>query len=172
MYRFIFLFLLITLTTQIFSQKNSDTLKVKIDEVLVLSKSPNFDILISQPFDKSDSNTFTQFSPFSISESLTKIPGISVSSMGPGISKPVVRGLSGSRVATILNDLPLESLSWDDEHSLGINNADFEQAVLIKGASTLLYGPEAIGGVIVFSENELKRPAISVMHQQDFMVTV
>jgi len=133
---------------------DSDTLKHKMAEVLITSERTSDVILISQPLARTDSNTFNQFSPTNVSEALSKLPGVSYASTGPGVSRPVIRGLSGTRVLTALDGLPLETLPWDDEHGLEVNEADFEQVSVIKGAATLLYGPEAIGGVLLFDSAE------------------
>jgi len=153
--RIILLFYLFTslgslVNAQTISNSDSDTLKHRMAEVLITSERNSDVILISQPQTTADSNTFIQFSPTNVSEALSKLPGVSYASTGPGVSRPVIRGLSGTRVLTALDGLPLETLPWDEEHGLEVNEADFEHVSVIKGASTLLYGPEAIGGVLLF----------------------
>ena len=83
-----------------------------------------------------------------LSESLNKIPGVSSTSLGAGISKPVVRGLTGSRVLTYLNGLRIENQQWGGDHGLGVNELGISKVELIKGPASLLYGADALGGVI------------------------
>ena len=83
-----------------------------------------------------------------LSEALNKIPGVSSTSLGAGISKPVVRGLTGSRVLTYLNELRIENQQWGGDHGLGVNELGISKVELIKGPASLLYGADALGGVI------------------------
>lgn len=83
-----------------------------------------------------------------LSESLNKIPGVSSTTLGAGISKPVVRGLTGSRVLTYLNGLRIENQQWGGDHGLGVNELGISKVELIKGPASLLYGADALGGVV------------------------
>lgn len=77
-----------------------------------------------------------------------KVPGVNSISTGPLVSRPIIRGLSGNRVLTVADNLRFETQQWDDEHGFGLNELDVQQIEIIKGPSSLLYGPEAMGGVI------------------------
>jgi iron complex outermembrane receptor protein len=70
----------------------------------------------------------------SLVDGLTLIPGISNISTGNSIGKPVIRGLSSSRVLVYTQGIRLENQQFGEEHGLG-----------------LLYGSDAIGGVIYFN---------------------
>lgn len=84
-----------------------------------------------------------------IGETLNDEPGLSQQSMGPAPSRPVLRGLGGERLL-ILEDGgrtgDLSSTSAD--HALAIEPMTAEQIELIRGPSALIYGSNAIGGVI------------------------
>lgn len=84
----------------------------------------------------------------SISDGVARLPGMSQLSSGAGISKPVIRGLYGNRVQVNVMGLRFDNQQWQDEHGLGLNDAGIDRVEIIKGATSLLYGSEAIGGVL------------------------
>ncbi|MDR1652637.1 MAG: TonB-dependent receptor [Prevotellaceae bacterium] len=85
-----------------------------------------------------------------ITEKLTKIAGLNNLSTGAGIGKPVIRGLSGNRIAVFAQGMRLENQQWGDEHGLGLGENGYETIEIVKGASSLLYGSDAIGGALHF----------------------
>lgn len=86
--------------------------------------------------------------PENLSDALAKIPGVSQMTTGVAISKPVVRGLYGSRVLVLLSGLRFDNQQWQDEHGLGLSQIGIDRVELIKGPASLLYGTDAMGGVI------------------------
>ncbi|APQ18860.1 TonB-dependent receptor [Maribacter hydrothermalis] len=83
-----------------------------------------------------------------LSEGITTIPGVESVSTGVGIGKPVIRGLSSNRVLTYTQGILLENQQFGDEHGLGISDAGIESVEVIKGPASLLYGSDALGGVL------------------------
>ncbi|MGI6479838.1 MAG: TonB-dependent receptor [Salinivirgaceae bacterium] len=83
-------------------------------------------------------------------ESLTKVPGVDMISKGQGISKPIIRGLSMNDVLVMNNGVRIENYQFSENHPLGIDDNDVERVEIIKGPASLLYGSDAIGGVINF----------------------
>ncbi len=88
----------------------------------------------------------------SLSEKLASVPGVSNYSTGVGIGKPVIRGLSGNRVAVFSQGVRVENQQWGDEHGLGLDENGYEQVEIIKGPASLLYGSDALGGVLYFAD--------------------
>jgi len=84
-------------------------------------------------------------------EGLATIPGVSQVSTGTSIGKPVIRGLSGNRVLVYSQGVRLENQQFGEEHGLGLNDAGVESVEVIKGPSSLLYGSDALGGVLYFN---------------------
>ncbi|MEY2691976.1 MAG: hypothetical protein RIT03_366 [Bacteroidota bacterium] len=82
---------------------------------------------------------------------LSTIPGVDQLSTGTAIGKPVIRGLSGNRILVYTQGVRLENQQFGEEHGLGINEAGIESVEVIKGPASLLYGPDAIGGVLYFN---------------------
>lgn len=83
-----------------------------------------------------------------IVEALTKKSGVYSLSTGPAISKPLIRGLSYNRVLTINDGVRQEGQQWGDEHGLEIDEASVSKVEIFKGPASLIYGSDAMAGVI------------------------
>lgn len=79
---------------------------------------------------------------------LAKKPGISQVGTGPGISKPVIRGLGYNRVLVINEGVRQEGQQWGDEHGIEIDEYSVGRAEILKGPASLMYGSDALAGVI------------------------
>jgi iron complex outermembrane receptor protein len=88
------------------------------------------------------------FVPVNLTEGLRLVPGVDMISTGTGIGKPVIRGMSGNRIATYLHGVRIENQQWGPDHGLGLGTLGVEAVEIIKGPASLLYGPDAIGGVL------------------------
>lgn len=91
---------------------------------------------------------FFRNSSSNIIESLAKIGGVSTLATGPAISKPVIRGLSYNRVLTINDGVRQEGQQWGDEHGIEIDEASVNKVELLKGPASLIYGSDAMAGVV------------------------
>ncbi|HEU5290599.1 MAG TPA: TonB-dependent receptor [Cyclobacteriaceae bacterium] len=83
-------------------------------------------------------------------DNISKKPGISQISTGAAISKPVIRGLSYNRIITLYDGTRQEGQQWGDEHGIEIDEFSVDRVEIIKGAGSLMYGSDGIGGVINF----------------------
>jgi len=84
-----------------------------------------------------------------LAETLNTIPGVSNSSFGPSVGRPVIRGMDSDRIRILqngINNLDASNLSFD--HGVSIDPLIVEQIDVIRGPATLLYGGGAVGGVI------------------------
>ncbi|MCB0531601.1 MAG: TonB-dependent receptor [Lewinellaceae bacterium] len=97
-------------------------------------------------------------SQFNLCDILKQTEGVSVLSTGNGIAKPVIRGLYGNRVLVLLNGLRFDNQQWQEEHGLGLTSFGLSKVELIKGPIGILYGAEAIGGVINLIEEQKPLP--------------
>ena len=84
-------------------------------------------------------------------DGINTIAGVSQVSTGTGIGKPVIRGLRGNRVLVYTQGIRLENQQFGDEHGLGIDESSIESVEVIKGPASLLYGSDALGGVLYFN---------------------
>jgi iron complex outermembrane receptor protein len=83
-----------------------------------------------------------------LTQTLASLPGISKLSNGLAISKPVIRGLYGYRIATVLDGVRFDNQQWQEEHGFGLEDIGVGQVEVIEGPAALLYGAESLGGVI------------------------
>ena len=81
-------------------------------------------------------------------QSLERLPGINSINTGIGISKPVIRGLSFNRVAVSDQGIKQEGQQWGLDHGLEMDPFGVGRVEIIKGPAALLYGSDAIGGVV------------------------
>ncbi|MGB4398271.1 MAG: TonB-dependent receptor [Daejeonella sp.] len=81
-------------------------------------------------------------------DAIARVPGVSQVTTGGGISKPVIRGLSYNRVVTLVDGAKQEGQQWGDEHGLEVDQYSAERIEVLRGAASLLYGSDALGGVI------------------------
>ncbi len=101
----------------------------------------------------------------SISDAVAKLPGVSQLTTGAGISKPVIRGLYGNRVQVNVMGLRFDNQQWQDEHGLGLSDMGIDRVEIIKGPATLMYGSDALGGVLNVVE---EKPAPLNTTKQNF----
>ncbi len=83
-------------------------------------------------------------------DALTKTPGVAQISTGPAISKPSIRGLGYNRVVVINDGIRQEGQQWGDEHGIEIDEYNVNKAEVLKGPASLMYGSDALAGVINF----------------------
>ncbi len=84
-----------------------------------------------------------------LGEVLDGLPGVANSDFGPGVGRPVVRGLQGSRVQVLEDGMGTSDVSREGaDHAIGIDPGRAEQVEVFRGPATLLYGSGAAGGVV------------------------
>ncbi len=83
-----------------------------------------------------------------IIDAITRKAGVSSLATGPAISKPIIRGLGYNRVLTINDGVRQEGQQWGDEHGIEIDEASISKIEILKGPASLVYGSDAMGGVI------------------------
>ncbi|MCW3117670.1 MAG: putative tonB-linked outer rane receptor [Chitinophagaceae bacterium] len=76
------------------------------------------------------------------------VPGLNAVKTGPNISKPFIRGLGYNRVLTLYDGIRQEGQQWGDEHGLEADAYNIDKAEIIKGPASLMYGSDAVAGVV------------------------
>ena len=84
----------------------------------------------------------------SLMKSLERLPGVSTIDIGSGQSKPVIRGLGFNRIVVAENGIKHEGQQWGEDHGLEIDQYAVDRVEVVKGPASLMYGSDAIGGVI------------------------
>ena len=84
-----------------------------------------------------------------IGDTLAYEPGVAVRSQGPGPARPVIRGLDGDRVLILEDGQRMGDLSSQSgDHGVNINPGSASRIEVVRGPATLLYGANAIGGLV------------------------
>ncbi len=108
-------------------------------------------------------NEIAQRNSTSIGEVLEREPGVAKRSFGPGTARPVIRGFDGDRVLVLQNGVRVGSIgSGSGDHGEPIDPLSVERLEVVKGPATLLYGSNAIGGVVnaLSQEDDDKHPGL------------
>ena len=130
----------------IFSQVNEDL--VELDEVVLTLP---FGQTLGKSVLKVDKLNFNDINPIIkqyISNSISKLPGVSIISTGAGIGKPSIRGLSFNRVVVLNQGMRLENQQWGEEHGIALSSSGVNSVEVVKGPLYVLYGSDAMGGVL------------------------
>jgi iron complex outermembrane recepter protein len=84
-----------------------------------------------------------------LGDTVSGLPGVQSSYFGPGVGRPIIRGLDGARVQVLSDGLASGDVSTlSADHAVSIEPFLADQIEVIKGPATLLYGSGAIGGAI------------------------
>ncbi|WP_103069182.1 TonB-dependent receptor [Aquimarina sediminis] len=101
------------------------------------------------------SDILEKYSSASLGDALKNITGVSSLNTGSTIVKPIIQGLSGSRVLIMNNGVRMQDMEWGDEHAPNIDINTAGNVTVVKGASALKYGGDAIGGVVIMEPNKV-----------------
>ena len=85
----------------------------------------------------------------SLGQTLARMPGVSSSYFGPAASRPIIRGLDGDRVRILQNGLnTIDASATSVDHAVSFDTSNLKSVEVVRGPATLLYGSNAIGGVV------------------------
>ncbi|MBT8394115.1 MAG: TonB-dependent receptor [Bacteroidia bacterium] len=121
---------------------------VEMDEVIVSTPFHKLQADNVMKVDQERVETLKKAGATTLVEGISAIPGVDNISTGNSIGKPVIRGLSSNRVLVYAQGVRLENQQFGAEHGLGVNDAGVESVEVIKGPASLLYGSDALGGVL------------------------
>ena len=96
--------------------------------------------------------TIQATSSTNIIDAVAHQPGVSQITTGGGISKPVIRGLGYNRIVTVNDGIRQEGQQWGDEHGIEVDAQTVHSVEILKGPATLMYGSDAMAGVLVLHE--------------------
>lgn len=90
-----------------------------------------------------------------LGDALATVTGVSVLKTGATIAKPMIHGMTGNRILLINNDVRLEGQQWGADHAPEADVYLAKKITVIKGASAIRYGSDAIGGVVLLDPDPL-----------------
>ena len=85
----------------------------------------------------------------SLGEGLKSLPGVYAQQSGVNTYKPVIQGLSGNRILIFNNGVRQEGQQWGTDHAPEIDPLVADEIQVIKGAESVRYGSDALGGIIL-----------------------
>lgn len=143
---------------KIFLHKNAESL----DEV-VLSVSRHKESLsrIAEYVDISQSNQIKKIAPQTSADLLASLPGIKVQKSQAGGGSPVLRGMEANRILLVVDGVRMNNAIYRSGHlqnSITVSPTTLERTEVIFGPSSVIYGSDALGGVIHYYT---KAPKIS-----------
>ncbi len=129
------------------------------DEIVVSAGGqPRGESEIAQPINVLSGDELLEVLQASLGETLEQEPGVTASFFGPGSSRPVIRGLGGSRVRTLEDGIgSLDASTSSPDHAVSIEPGQAERIEVLRGPATLLYGSSAIGGVVNVIDDRIPR---------------
>ncbi len=129
---------------------------VTLDAVTVVGQQQrDFQMRMSQSAIQIGREALQQSYAGSLVQTLEGIPGVKAMAIGSGQSKPTIRGLGFNRLAVTEDGIKHEGQQWGDDHGLEIDQFAIDRAEVIKGPAALLYGSDAIGGVLNLYSNHV-----------------
>ncbi|MCH4584050.1 TonB-dependent receptor plug domain-containing protein, partial [Achromobacter xylosoxidans] len=100
-----------------------------------------------------------------LGETLNGLPGVSTTTYGPMVGRPIIRGMDGDRIRLLNNgvgSLDASSLSFD--HAVPLDPLSTNRVEILRGPAALLYGGSAIGGVVNTIDNRIPTEPIDGIH--------
>jgi iron complex outermembrane receptor protein len=119
----------------------------QLNEIVIKHKDNYFNHSVLEQ--KITEKTIEKYSGQSLGNALKEISGVSLLKSGSTIVKPVINGLHSNRVAVFNNNVKLEDQQWGTEHAPNFDINSAGKITVIKGASGLQYGGDAIGGIVI-----------------------
>jgi len=135
------------------------TLKLSVIELPAIQVSASAEATSAlnspQPTAMVSEEDLTKIRPTSLGEALAEVAGVRNNSSGVAAGKPVIRGLTNNRVLVLDNGQRLEHNQWGDDHFSSVEPAASSRIEVIRGPASVLYGSDALGGVINVIEPDL-----------------
>lgn len=98
-----------------------------------------------------------------LGETLSTMPGVRSSYFGPAASRPVIRGLDADRIRILQNGVnTIDASGTSVDHAVSFDPIGVESIEIVRGPATLLYGANAIGGVVNVIDNRIPDEPIEV----------
>lgn len=90
-----------------------------------------------------------------LAQALQQATGVTLLSSGPTVSKPMIHGFHSNRIVILNNGIRQEGQNWGTEHAPEIDPFTADKFIIIKGAASVKYGAEAMGGVVLVEPKPL-----------------
>ncbi len=132
-----------------------------LDKVVVTG-NPLKSQVLAQPSDSLGGDQLVLTRAANLGDTLQGLAGVAATNFGPNASRPSIRGLDGDRVRILSNSgasVDASNLSFD--HGVAIDPLVIDKVEVLRGAAALLYGGNAVGGVVNTLDNRIPRTLIN-----------
>ncbi|MGE4055632.1 MAG: TonB-dependent receptor, partial [Vicinamibacterales bacterium] len=131
-------------------------LDLHFQEVMSVSPGARSQFESYQPTTVLSGQALAQQLEISLGSTLERQPGVASRGVGPASSRPVIRGLDGDRVLILQDGQRVGDLSSQSgDHGVAVNPAAAQRIEVVRGPATLLYGANAIGGLVNVITDEI-----------------
>ena len=127
---------------------------LELQEIIITGDGNKSREKVSVSIESVKKNDLFQSGKISLADNLSNLPGLSSVSNGVGNTKPVIRGLSNTNIVFLNNGIKSENFQFSSNHPFISDEFSAKKIEVIKGPASLIYGSDAVGGVInVIKEN-------------------
>lgn len=132
-----------------------DTLTVRMEhhlealDQITVKGSAGIDYISTQQEKKIETEEIETLSHASLGDALKLLSGVSSLNTGSSVVKPVIQGLHSSRVVIMNNGVRMQDQEWGAEHAPNVDLNTAGSISVIKGASALQFGGDAVGGIVL-----------------------
>ncbi len=127
-----------------------DPQPTRLDELIVTGSPLDRTLFeLAQPASVLSAQELAENLQPTLGETLNRQPGVSSTYFGPGASRPIIRGLGDDRVRILQNGTSVLDVSnVSPDHAVASDPSNVRSVEVVRGPATLLYGPNAVGGVV------------------------
>ena len=148
-------------TLCVHAQKSDSIQSVSLSEVVVTESYRQYQMKkTALTVDVANKDFLRKNFTGNLMQAMANIPGVQAMDIGVGASKPMIRGMGFNRIVVSENGVKQEGQQWGADHGLELDAFNVETVSVLKGPSSLLYGSDAMGGVI-----DIQQAALPVADQ-------
>ncbi len=140
------------------TEEKDDAALHKLDEIVITAKKHGEKVFnTSLPVNVIDREDIERKVPRSMGDVFQGQAGVDASRTSMGSMRPMIRGLYGERVLILVDGIRLSELMGSSSHALSIDPSQIERVEVVRGPNSVLYGSDAIGGVINIITRKYKK---------------
>jgi iron complex outermembrane receptor protein len=133
-------------TSLVLADPKSPDIQTVVVTASPISDDPDF---LATIVDSVDRDKILRTGGANLADALADIPGVTGTSFASGASRPVIRGFDAQRVRTLEDGVGSFDVSdVGPDHGVPIDPLSAQRVEVVRGAATLRYGSQAIGGVV------------------------
>lgn len=125
--------------------------------IVITDKAENPTVTV--PRTELSGRTLDRLRGYSLGETVASVAGVNMLQSGNGVAKPMIHGMHGSRLLILNNGVRQEGQQWGVEHAPEVDPYIASRITVIKGASAVRYGSDAIAGVILLDPKDISDTA-------------